>query len=150
MEMSLSFLVSSQEFPVVANLTVLLNFLALASLIKLQAVLFQRLTRYLCMGVIPLPKAELFFPPALFDLTLSESTSWSECYPGYVAPQRLIIGHVLLEEDCRVLAIVIFEEYRSKDIMTQLSSDFTLKLGICLVLERLDGDRCGFTPAIRG
>lgn len=35
-EMSLSSLVSSQEFPVLANLSVLLNFLALASLIRLQ------------------------------------------------------------------------------------------------------------------
>lgn len=148
MEMSLSSLVSSQEFPVLANLSVLLNFLALASLIRLHTVIFQRLKRYLHMGVIPLPKAELFFPPILFDLTLSESPSWNECYPGYVAPQCLIVGHVLLEEDCSIWAVVISEEYGCKDILTRLSSDFSLKLRICQVWERLDGDRCGCTQAI--
>lgn len=92
------------------------------------------------MGVIPLLKAELFFPPVLFDLTLSESASWNDRYPGYVAPQCLIAGHVLLEEDCSVWAVVISEEYGCKDVLTRLSSDFSLKLGICPVWERLDGD----------
>lgn len=42
-EMSLSSLVSSQEFPVLANLSVLLNFLALASLIRLQQFFYRGL-----------------------------------------------------------------------------------------------------------
>lgn len=61
----------SQEFPALANLCdVLLNCLPLAPLIKFQAVLLQRLKRYLWVGVALLPKAELFFPPLLFSSTL--------------------------------------------------------------------------------
>jgi len=70
MEMSLCSLPSSRELPALANLgDVLLCCLPLAPLIKVQAVL-QRVKRHLWVGVVPLPKAELFFPPLLFHSTL--------------------------------------------------------------------------------
>lgn len=118
MEMSLSSLLSSQEFP--APCDVLLNCLPLAPLIRLQAVLLQRLKRYLWVGVVPLPKAELFFPPLLFDSTpygpalrpLHGALPWARGTPVSQSRARPV------KRTAEPWPSLLLEEDRCKDILS--------------------------------
>lgn len=123
MEISLSSLLSSQEFPALANLCdVLLNCLPLAPLIRLQAALLQRHKRYLWGEVVPLPKAELFFPVLRFDSALyaQPCDHFMEGCPGCAAPQCLRAGQdsASVRRTAEPWPSLLLEEDRCKGILT--------------------------------